>query len=431
MIEYGTTERAPRIGTRRRIIAAVTAITMLVAVAAPTGAVGPTTTTAPSSGDGGWQTASPASMGLDAAGLTAGCTYAMQPQHYTQGVVIVRGGKIVHECYAPGAGPRSWAASWSVAKTFASTLVGIAIHQGKIPNLDVSMADYIPSWVGTPKAAITLRDVITMSSGLQWNESYNPSAIDQSDVIQMGLSADELAYAESRPLTHVPGTRWSYSSGDAMLLSAVIQRATGMSVAAYAKQVLFDPLGISQVEWWQDAMNNTLTYCCLDMTTRDFARFGLLFLNQGNWNGNQVVQSQWVHDAWQTVPNSDGQYGFMWWVMTMPGVQGSIYYASGFDGQWIYVIPSLDMVVVRNSQFIKSQCPAVANPNLFSLNTPLGLNPNLGTRPPAGWDDVDFLTPIVGAATGASTESDAFPTPEPTPPSRFPDGQRSAPCGQP
>lgn len=406
--------------------AALVAVTVVLALATTATAAPPSPTARADTG--GWQTATPAEVGMDAATLNGACDYALQPERHTQGVVVIRGGKLVDECYAPGEGPRSWAASWSVAKSYASTLIGIAIDQGKIPGLDVSMADYFPDWAGTPKAAITLRDVVTMSSGLQWREDYSPTDALDSDVIKMGLAADELAYAASRPLVHTPGTVWNYSSGDAMLLSGVIAKATGMSAGDYAQRVLFDPLGMTQVEWWTDAAGHTLTYCCNDMTSRDFARLGLLFLNNGVWNGNQIVSAQWVHDAFEPVPDSNGAYGYMWWLTHADGVDGPIAMANGFDGQMIFIIPSLDLVVVRNGDYVKSACPPVGDPNLFTRYPPSGLIPGQGTRPPENWSNADFLAPIVASVTGDPPASDVYPAAEPTPSERFPDGQTTAPC---
>lgn len=413
--------RRPRFARRARRVAAFIATLTLVGAFIPASAL----RAADVPGDG-WQSAAPADEGMDAGVLQGACDYAMQPQRHTQGVVVVRGGKVVDDCYADGEGPRSWAGSWSVAKSFASTLVGIAIDQGKIPSLDVSMATYFPEWTGTPKEAMTLRDVVTMSSGLAWDEDYDPSNATASDVIQLGLAGDQLAYAASRPLVNTPGTHWAYSSGDAMLLSGVIQQATGMSAGDYAQQVLFDPLGIAQVEWWTDAVGHTLTYCCLDTTSRDFARLGLLFLNHGNWGGEQIVPAQWVTDAFTPVPDSDGRYGFMWWIGALSGEP--IYMANGFDGQMIFIIPGLDLVVVRNSDYVKSECAPIGDPNLFSLYPPLGLVPGQGTRPPDDWDSAAFLQPIVDSITGPTSGADATPADETAPATRFPDGQATAPC---
>lgn len=394
----------------------------------PADATPASSTVRAAAGSDGWSTATPDSMGMDPTALDGARAYAFTPERHTQGVVVVRGGKIVNEWYAPGEGPDSWAASWSVGKSFASTLIGIAIDQGKIANVDVPMTDYFPEWVDTPKAAITLRDVLHMESGLKWNEDYDVSSVAASDVIAMGLAANELDYAASRPLANPPGTVFNYSSGDAMLLSGVIAKATGMPADAYARQVLYDPLGIQQVEWWRDADSHTLTYCCNDTTSRNFARLGLLFLNKGDWNGTQVVPSSWVHDATDATANSGGSYGYMWWLMTMPEVDGKIYVARGFDGQYIYVIPTLDLVVVRNGDYGKSACPPVADPTLFGIYPPSGLSADYGTRPPESWSDDDFLRPIVQSVVGPETGEPVFPGPEAKPTTRDPSGQKMAPC---
>lgn len=377
----------------------------------------------------GWELTTPDLQGMDAATLDGARTYAFTPDRHTQGVVVVRGGEIVSEWYAPGEGPRSWAASWSMAKSFTSALIGIAIHEGKIPSVDEPMSTYFPDWAGTPKGAITIRNVLHMESGLKWNESYDPADLGSSDVIQMVVaSPDQLAYAASRPLEVAPGTRWAYSSGDTMLLSHVIAQATGMPADAYAKQKLFDPLGIQQVEWWRDAAGNTLTYCCLDMTSRDYARFGLLYLHDGNWNGQQLVPASWVQDSITPTANSGGRYGYQWWIMQVAGVQGPVFYANGHDGQFTYVIPSLDLVVVRNGDYVKSACPAVADPNLFSRYPSNGLVPDQGTTPPGSWSHQTFLSAIVGSVTGPAARPGVLPDPEPPLTTRFPDGQMVAPC---
>ncbi len=376
----------------------------------------------------GWETTTPASAGMDAAVLDGARDFAFQPGRNTQGVVVVRGGRIVDEWYAPGEGPESWSASWSMAKSVTSALIGIAIEQGRIASVDEPLSTWFPEWAGTAKGAITLQDALHMESGLDWNEDYNVSAIERSDIIRMGLSADQLDYARSRPIAAPPGTRFHYSSGDTMLLSGVLQAATGMPADEFARRYLFDPLGIRQVEWWRDAEGHTLTYCCLDMPSRDFARIGLLYLRGGNWNGTQVLAESWVRASFEPTEDSDGGYGNMWWTGTMPEVEGRIYYAVGFDGQWTYVIPSLDLVVVRNGDYTKSWCPPVADPNLFGRYPPAGLSAEAGTRPPASWNEGDFLRPIVESVTGPPTGEAATPDPEDPPRRRDPEGQRMAPC---
>ncbi len=344
-----------------------------------------------------WEVAAPADAGMYAQILAKAKDYAFAEGKHTQGVVVVRHGRIVAEWYAPGADEDSWTASWSVAKSFSTALVGQAIAEGKIPSVDEPMSTYLPSWKGTDKEAITLRNVLQMESGLAWNEEYDPTSARSSDVVQMGLSADELAYATGRPLAVPPGTRWLYSSGDAMLVSEVIAQATGMSAADYAQEKLFRPIGMEKADWWQDAAGHTLGYCCFDATARAYARFGQLYLHEGTWGDEQVVPASWVKDSVTNAPGEHPDYGYMWWLGDVEGVPKDMFSADGHDGQYIWVIPSLDMVVVRTGTYVKDPGPAVADPNLFRLYPPDDLVPGKGTIAPDTWSDADFLGPIVAS----------------------------------
>ena len=334
---------------------------------------------------------------MDATTLEKAKAYAFSEGKHTQGVVVVRHGQIVSEWYAPGADADSWTASWSVAKSFSSALVGQAIADGKIPSVDEPMSTYLPSWKGTDKADITLRNVLQMESGLAWSEEYDPTSASTSDVVQMGLSADELAYAAGRPAEVPPGTRWLYSSGDAMLISEVIARATGMSAAEYAQQRLFDPIGMERTDWWQDVPGHTLGYCCFDATARAYARFGLLYLHGGRWGDEQALPASWVEDSVANAPGDHPGYGFMWWLEDIEGVPKDMYSADGHDGQYIWVIPSLDLVVVRTGTYVMDPGPSVAEPNLFAKYPPDDLVPGKGTIAPDTWSNQAFLGPIVAS----------------------------------
>jgi hypothetical protein len=345
---------------------------------------------------GDWEVRAPEDLGMDARTLDGAREYAFAGGMNTQGVVVVRSGAIVGEWYANGADQDSWAASWSMAKSFTSALVGIAISEGQIPSVDVPMTTYYPQWEGTRREEITLRHVLQMASGLEFDETYNRSG---SDIARMVLSQkDQLAFAADRPYLHPPGTAFSYSSGDSLLLSGMLEQATGQSAADYARQKLFDPLGMEQVEWWQDAAGHTLTYCCLDTTSRDFARFGLLYLREGAWGESQVVPADWVADSLAPSDSFAG-YGYQWWLRRDLGavVPGDTFAALGHDGQYLYVIPSLELVVVRNGTYIKYDGEPVADPNLFD-RYPNSTRPDLGTlAPERGWDDAAFLAPIVNS----------------------------------
>ncbi|HEX6239031.1 MAG TPA: serine hydrolase [Acidimicrobiales bacterium] len=343
-----------------------------------------------------WEVASPEEHGMDPATLESARDYAFADGMNTQGVVVVHDGEIVAEWYAEGAGEDSWSASWSMAKSFTSALVGIAIEDGLIPGVDEPMTTWFPEWEGTDRETITLRDVLQMSSGLDWVENYSPESVAESDIIQMVLfQPDQLAYASSRPAAKEPGSEWSYSSGDTMLLSGVLEQVTGMPVHEYARQEIFEPLSVEQVEWWRDARGHTLTYCCLDTTTRDFARFGLLYERRGTWGDKQVVPEAWVEESLEPAPASEGGYGYQWWLAEGEELPDT-FSARGHDGQYIYVVPSLDLVVVRNGTYVKDPGPPVADPNLFERYPASGLVPGRGTTPPEdGWDDTEFLLPIV------------------------------------
>ena len=351
---------------------------------------------------GDWSVEDPGDHGLDPAQLEQARDYAFAEGRNTQGVVVARDGVIVAEWYADGAGPDSWAASWSMAKSFTSATIGIAIDQGLIPGVDEPMTTWYPEFAGTERADMTLRDVLQMGSGLDWVEDYDPNAAAQSDIIRMVTGeSDQLAFAAGQPPAVAPGTRWNYSSGDTQLLSGVLAQATGMPADEYARQELFEPLGMTKVEWWRDAAGHTLTYCCLDTTSRDFARLGQLYLQGGRWGDEQVLPEAWVDESWEPSEASeeiDEPYGFQWWLGDPEGVDADVTAAVGHDGQWIYVIPELDMVVVRNGTYVKNPGPPVADPILFPLYPSDGFIPGQGTAPPDDWDDGEFLGPIVAAA---------------------------------
>ena len=345
----------------------------------------------------GWQVEAPEQHGLDPEVLEGARQYAFQPEKHTQGVVVVRHGVIVAEWYEPGRDASSFATSWSVAKSFTSALIGIAIDEGLIENVDASMATFLPDWRGTDHEAIKLRDVLQMASGLDWVESYDPSDLSSSDVIRMILGEpDHLAYAASQPLARPPGTSFNYSSGDAMLLSGVLEAVTGRTAAEYAREKLLGPIGMAPVDWWRDAAGHTATYCCVDTPSREFAKLGLLYLRGGEWDGARVVPADWVDASTSPSPSYAG-YGYQWWLGTGTSLP-DYFSARGHDGQYIYVVPSLDLVVVRSGHYDKYAGEPVADPSLWARLPSDGLIEGAGTRPPEdGWDDEEFLGPIVAA----------------------------------
>ena len=341
-----------------------------------------------------WQTATPESQAMDSTVLEAAYDYAFRSEKYTQGVVIIKNGLLVAERYADERDGNSYGTSWSIAKSFTSALIGIAVRDGLINDINVSMAEFIPEWQGTEKANITLRHVLMMSSGLDWDESYNLDG-DVSDIIQMiVLTVDQLEYVVSRPVLHPPGTVFNYSSGETLLMSAVLEAVTGMPVNEYAAQVLFGPLGMSPVDWWQDGTQRAALYCCIDTPTRQFARFGLLYARGGQWREEQLIPSQWINDSISPNDVYEG-YGYQWWLSDALGAKHAYFSARDHDGQYIYVFPQYDLVVVRNGWYDKFEGDPVADPYLWPLLPSGGRVPMLGSIPPDSWNDEEFLMPII------------------------------------
>jgi CubicO group peptidase (beta-lactamase class C family) len=348
-----------------------------------------------------WPVQTPAEQGMDAAKLDGARAYAFAPGKNTQGVVVTRRGVLVAEWYEDGRDATSYGASWSMAKSFTSAAVGIAIHEGKISGVDKKLVDYYPQWAGSPRDQITLEQVLQMSSGLMWNEDYVIENASNSDVVQLVFTtASPLEFVLAKPTESPPGTVFEYSSGDTLLMSGVLQKATGKRAGDYAQDKLLRKLDIDTADWWRAKTGETLTYCCLDMTSRDFARFGLLYMQRGMWNGEQVVPAAWVDASLASAPTYRG-YGYQWWLegKTDDKLPPDTFAAEGHDGQFIYVIPSKELVVVRNGHYDKWPGDPIADPQLFLRYPSDGLTEGGGTLPPDSWSHADFLGPILSSIT--------------------------------
>lgn len=348
-----------------------------------------------------WTFASPEDMGMSSSKLEEARAYAMRPDHETQSVVVVRGGAIVGEWFAEGADADSWATSWSMAKSFTSALVGIAIDEGWIDGVDEPLSAFYPEWSGTPKGEIRLRSLLHMQSGIAYYEDY--ADLERSDTIKMGLSPDALGYVESLPLEVAPDSRWAYASSDTLLLGGVLERVTGRSASDLARERLFEPLGMHRAEWWVDGAGHSLSFCCIDAPTRELAKFGLLFLRNGQWGSSSIVSPEWVERSTlgDRAPLNPG-YAYQWWnrdIDPNSPLPSDVYSARGEDEQVIYVVPSLDLVVVRSGRFAKPPGDAVAEDGFIREMLIRGLGP-YGTKSPTLWEEVPFLGRIINAIDG-------------------------------
>lgn len=296
--------------------------------------------------------------GIDRARLEAHVAQAFSPDSLeamgeTHALVVIMGGRIVLERYDADHGPDDTYPSWSKAKSITHALAGILVGDGR---LDLAAPVDAPEWAaeGDPRRAITLDLMLRMSSGLAFVEDYEPNH--PSDVIAMlfGEGKDDVAhYAASKPLAHAPGAFWDYASGTTNIISRCLARAIdafGPDFEAFMRERLFAPIGMTSPVPKFDAAGTFIgsSYCFC--TARDFARFGLLYLRDGVWDGRRILPEGWVdygrRPTWQQ-PNEWGPYGAHWWLeLAGPGS----FSANGYAGQYTIVVPDLDMVVVRHGQ---------------------------------------------------------------------------------
>ena len=282
------------------------------------------------------------------------------PLAVTYAVVVVHGGRIVAERYHGAlehfdrpptpVTVETPLLSWSLAKSMLHAVVGILVGEGR---LDLDTPVDVPEWSdpADPRHALTLRVLLAMRDGLEWAEDYTDDGV--SDVIQMLFGegqADMAHYAADRPLAAAPGTRFLYSSGTSNIVSGIVARTVGPG-AEYARFLhgrLFGRIGMSSADPEFDEAGTWAASSSLRATARDFARFGLLYLRDGMWEGTRLLPAGWVDYArtWVSVDPEDGMpYGAHWW-----GVAGDTlgtFRAGGFGGQTITICPPLDLVVVR------------------------------------------------------------------------------------
>lgn len=317
---------------------------------------------------GDWETA-----GLPAGsdpGVIGSCTDLLFGSPVTHGathaLVAVHGGRVVLERYGEGTGPADTLISWSMAKSITHALVGIAAGDGL---LDTATTGLFPEWEGDARRGISLQNLLNMGSGLEWNEDYVDGSV--SDVIEMLFggedaphAGDHAAYAASKRLESEPGTVFEYSSGTTNLVARVLGRALGdvppsrAATESFMRTRLFDVIGMSTAVPKFDRAGTFVGSSFVYATARDFARFGWLYLNDGMWDGRRVLPEGWVDHGrayFGTDPENGTGYGAHWWLdQALPGSMA----AFGYEGQFTFVVPDRDLVVVRLG---KSPAPLPAN----------------------------------------------------------------------
>jgi CubicO group peptidase (beta-lactamase class C family) len=267
----------------------------------------------------------------------------------TVAVLVIKNDSLLYENYWDGYSDSSLSNSFSMAKSITSLLIGAAIKEGKIKSVEEPVGNYLPEFKDGLAADLKIKDLLTMSSGSNWDESYaNPLSV----TTESYYGTDLYKTGTGVTIVKKPGTCHTYKSGDTELLGLIVEKATDRSLSDYASEKLWQPLGAEQPALWStDKENgNEKAFCCFNSNARDFARIGQLMLDSGKWKGNSIIDSTYYVRSITAcnIPDEEGlpciYYGYQWWIRpAYPGV----FYARGILGQYIIVIPSKKIVIVR------------------------------------------------------------------------------------
>ncbi len=346
----------------------------------------------------GWQTATPESQGMDSGQLADMLEQINQTGLPIHSVLVIRNGYLVLESYQFPYTADMLHQINSATKSFTSALVGIAMAQGYIKSVDQPMLDFFPDYtvanLDAAKQSITLENLLTMSSGLDWSTAV----LERPTFDEMRLSKDWIQFVLDRPMKYEPGQFFIYNSGGSHLLAAIVAQATGQPLLDFARTNLLEPLGIQNIRWETDPQGRNNGGRGIEMTPRDMAKFGYLYLHNGEWDGQQIIPADWVTASTSKhIParNYADGYGYQWWV----DLNGYAF-AAGAAGQQIIVDQQHNLVVVFTSNlsgekelqlgklFRDMILPAVQS------DTPLPENPTGEAALQAARDARELSTPV-------------------------------------
>jgi CubicO group peptidase (beta-lactamase class C family) len=322
-----------------------------------------------------WSMAAPESVGLASAPLCSMVKWLDgSKESNVHAVLVVRHGKLVFEHYLSGRDETLWGRpigniafgrevlhdERSATKSVIALLLGIAIDHGQIKGIDEPVLSFFPEYADlrTPeKDRITLRHLITMSAGLEWHELDVPYTNAANSTARMEAANDLYRFVLEQPVVAPPGDLWNYNSGGTEVIAAILKKAAGKPIEDFARELLFEPLGITDVEWHRNANGNVFAAGGLRLRPRDLAKIGQFVLQRGNWRGTQVVPASWI-DAATTPQIGIGSdfYGYFFWLGRSLVDRHEIKYvaAVGLGGQRLFIIPELDLVMVMNAGLYES-----------------------------------------------------------------------------
>lgn len=278
------------------------------------------------------------------------------------GIIVLHHGRVVLEQYGLGFGREGRWTSFSVAKSFTSTLVGAALRDGAISSLDDPVTRYIPELAGSGYDGVSVRQLLTMTSGVRWNEDYTSPT---SDVARFFFQQPEgnldpvTAYMRHLPREVAPGTRWHYNTGETNLIGVLVERATGKTLAEYLSAKVWIPYGMGGDAYWTlNSGGHEVSGCCLSMTLRDYARFGQFVLDDGVAGGYRVVPEGWFDAAGHKqadIGRPGFGYGYQWWTM-----DDGAFAAQGIFGQGIFIDRARGLVIAGVGNYEHATDPVMA-----------------------------------------------------------------------
>lgn len=322
----------------------------------------------------GWRTSTPEQQGMDSEKLAELLDYVEENDINIHSLLIIRNGYVVADAYFYPFANNSVHDVASVTKSFTGTLIGIAISEGYIAGVDQPVLELFPNRtvanVDANKKAMTLEDLLTMRSGLECvNEPYEITTEEMED------SPDWVQFVLDLPMAEEPGIRFVYCSSNSHLLSGIINETTGINELAYANKTLFKPLGISNIIWPSDPQGNNRGWGDLHLTPHDMAKLGYLYLNNGKWDGKQIVPAEWVSESTreQVSLGEDEGYGYQWWVPDddLP----ERYDARGRGTQLITVVPEENLIIVTTGGGFNADETAPFLVSALKSDQPLPENP--------------------------------------------------------
>ncbi len=268
--------------------------------------------------------------------------------HGTFAVAVVYKDQLVAERFRSDLGPDNRFLSWSMAKSFTNAMVGAMVKDGLV---DINAPVNLKEWAKDERKNITLDNLMHMTSGLEFSEAYYKMRL-SSTTSMLLKNGDMGKYAASKKLLTRPDSVWSYSSGSGNIIEDYLRTVfkSHEEYLAYPRKAIFNKTGMRSVVWEVDASGTFVGSSYLYATMRDYARFGLLYLHNGNWLGDQIFPDGWVNYTTTPAKGSDGAYGALFWLNKngeFPGLPEDLYYCDGYDGQRIFILPSKDMVIVR------------------------------------------------------------------------------------